>query len=321
MKKIYILLFFGLVLVLPATGQQWPQFSLYSWNQFAFNPAYAGMGGSLSFTGAIRKQWVGLDGSPFSQQANLHMQVGALNSGFGIYLSNDQVGAEQTLGAGVAYSYHLALGPETVLSAGVSGQWTQFVLDGGKLRTPQGSYEGGGIDHNDAWLPEGRYSTSSPAMGGGLFLDHPRFTLGLSVQNILEQSLSANDVLYTTDRVYFGYAGTHVDFGRHWQWLPSVLAKSNGAQLQVDWTNILGYDGNFFGGLTFRGYDRLSVDALAVLAGVRLNDRFFLGYAYDFSISPLRQANEGSHELVLRYSMRKAIGKQRVPPVIYSPRF
>jgi len=322
MKKIYIhLLFFGMVLALPAEGQQWPQYSLYSWNQLAHNPAFAGMGGGLSFTGAIRKQWVGLDGSPFSQHVNLHMPVGVLNSGFGIFLGNDQAGAEQALGVGVAYSYHFSLGAGTVLSAGLSGQWTQFSLNGSKLRTPEGSYEGGGIDHNDPFLPEGRYSSSLPAMGGGLYLDHPRFSAGISVQNILEQSLSSNDVRYTTDRVYLVYAGTHVDMGRHWQWLPSVLAKTNGVQLQADWTNIFGYDGNFFGGVAFRGYDRLSVDALAVLAGVRLNERFFLGYAYDFSISPLRQVNEGSHELVLRYIIRKAIGKQRVPPVIYSPRF
>ena len=279
------------------------------------------MDGSLSFTGVFRKQWVGLEGSPSSQHANVHMPVGLLNSGFGLYLSNDQAGAEQTVGVGLAYSYQLSLGGETVLSAGFNGQMLQYSLNGNKLRTPQGSYEGGGIDHNDDLLPAGRYSASAAELGAGLYLDHRSLKLGLSVQNILEPSLSLNDILYTLDRSFIGYAATRVDFGRHWQWEPGVLAKTDGSRYQVDWTNILGYDGNFFGGLTFRGYDRLSIDALAVLAGVRLNDKFFLGYAYDFSISSLRQANEGSHELVLKYNLRKAIGKQRVPPVIYSPRF
>jgi type IX secretion system PorP/SprF family membrane protein len=320
MKKIYFLLL-GMVTAFYADGQQWPQYSLYSWNQFAFNPAYAGMDGSLSFTGVFRKQWVGLDGSPSSQHANLHLPVELLNSGFGLYLSNDRIGAEQAVGVGMAYSYRLPLGSETVLAAGINGQWMQYTLNGGRLRTPQGSYEGGGIDHNDGLLPEGRFGASTTELGAGLYLENPRFQLGVSMQNALEPSFSQNDVLYTLDRTYIGFAGTRVDIGRHWQWLPSVLAKSNGTQWQVDWTNLLGYDGNFFGGLTFRGYDRLSVDAFAALAGVRLNDKFFLGYAYDFSISSLRRVNEGSHEVILKYNLRKAIGKQRIPPVIYSPRF
>ena len=275
----------------------------------------------MSFTGVFRKQWVGLDGSPSSQHANVHLPVGVLNSGFGLYLNNDLIGAEQTLGVGLAYSYRVSIGADAVLSAGVSGHWSQYTLDGSRLRTPEGSYEGGGIEHNDILLPEGRYSAASPALGAGLYLDHPRLHVGFSVQNALEPQLSLDDVIFTFDRTYFGYLGTSLEIGRHWQWMPSILAKSNGALWQVDWTNILGYDGNFFGGVTFRGYDQPSIDALAVLAGVRLSDKFFLGYAYDFSISPLRYANEGSHEVVLRYNLRKEIGRQRVPPVIYSPRF
>ena len=301
-------------------AQQWPQYSMYSWNQFATNPAYAGMDGSLTFTGAVRKQWVGLEGSPLSQQANLHVPVYFLNSGFGLYLSNDQTGAEHTLGVGVAYSYQLNLG-DVVLSAGVNGQWMQYTLDGSKLRTPQGSYEGGAINHNDVLLPESRFTASTNTLGAGLYFHHPRFNLGFSVQNALEPSLSQNDIVFTVDRAFLGFAGTRVDFGRHWQWQPSILAKTNSQQWQVDWTNILGYDGNFFGGFSFRGYDRLSIDAAVLLAGIRLNDQFFLGYAYDLSISPLRQANDGSHELILRYNLRKGIGKERIPPVIYSPRF
>ncbi|MBK7406856.1 MAG: type IX secretion system membrane protein PorP/SprF [Saprospirales bacterium] len=320
MKKIYFLLL-GMGLVFFAHGQQWPQYSLYSWNPFGFNPAYAGLDGSLSFTGAFRKQWVGLEGSPLSQQANVHMPVNFLHSGFGLYLSNDQVGAEHTLGVGVAYSYQLELGGDAVLSAGVNGQWLQYTLEGDRLRTPQGSYEGGAIDHNDAVLPESRFNASTSTLGAGLYFQHPRISLGLSVQNALSPSLSQNDVIFTLDRAFLAYAGTRVDIGRHWQWQPSILAKTNSRQWQVDWTTIFGYDGNFFGGFSFRGYDRLSIDAAVVLAGVRLNEKFFLGYAYDFSISSLRRVNDGSHEIVLRYNLRKAIGKERIPPIIYSPRF
>lgn len=320
MKKIYfVLMIWGLAL--QAQGQQWPQYSLYQWNPFAFNPAYAGMDGSLNLTGVFRKQWVGLEGSPSSQHANLHLPVGMLNSGFGLYLSNDRLGAEQLTGVGVAYAYQLEVGREAVLSAGVSGQWSQYILDGSRLRTPGGSYEGGAIDHNDGLLPDGRFTSSASGFGAGLFLNHPRIQVGLSLQNMLETSVSSGDLLYTFDRTYVGYAGTTVDLGRRVQWMPSILAKSNGVQHQVDWTNIISYDGNFYGGFSFRGYNRLSVDAAVAMAGVRMNEKLFLAYGYDFSISPLRYANEGSHELIIQYNLRKPIGKKRVPPIIFSPRF
>ena len=320
MKIIYTLLFV-MGLAFSAQGQQWPQYSLYSWNPFAFNPAYAGLDGSLSFTGAFRKQWMGLEGSPLSQQANLHMPLHILNSGVGLYLSNDQLGAEHTIGVGAAYSFHFEIGSKATLSAGVSGQWLQYTLDGSILRTPEGSYEGGNIDHNDVALPEGRFTAATQTLGAGLYLQHPRYKFGVSVQNALEPSLSKNDISFTLDRAILATAGTRVGLGRYWYWEPSVLVKTNTRQMQVDWTNILVYDGNFFGGFAFRGYDRLSVDAAVVLAGVRINEKLFIGYAYDFSVSSLRQVNDGSHEIVLRYQLPKVLGKDRIPPIIYSPRF
>ena len=320
MKKIYFLLL-AIGLAGLAYGQQWPQYSLYAWNPFSFNPAYAGMDGSVNFTGVFRKQWVGLEGSPSSQHANVHLPVELLSSGFGMYLSNDQIGAERLLGLGLAYAYRLPVGQEGVLSAGVNGHWVQYTLDGSLLRTPDGSYEGGGIDHNDGILPDANYNASATTFGAGVFWDHPRFQLGWSVQHGLEMAFSLNDLLYTLDRTHFGYAAARLNMGRRLQWQPSVLAKSNGTQFQVDWTNILVYDGNFFGGFSFRGYDQFSVDAAVVLAGVQINEKLFLGYAYDLSLSSLRQVNEGSHEIMVRYNLRKAIGKQRVPPIIYSPRF
>lgn len=320
MKKIY---FFLLAMGLAASGfaQQWPQYSLYSWNPISFNPAYAGMDGSLSFTGVFRKQWVGLEGSPSSQHANVHLPVGLLNSGFGLYLSNDQLGAERLTGVGFAYNYRIPVGREGVLGLGVNGQWSQYTLDGAKLRTPGGSYEGGALDHNDGLLPLGRFNATGSGLGAGIFFNHPKAQAGVSVQNLLEGAFSLQDELYITDRTFFGYLAGRIDLGRRIQWMPSVLAKSNALQTQVDWTNIIGYDGNFYGGFSFRGYDQFSIDAAVILAGIRINEKLFLGYAYDIPLSYLNRVNEGSHEIMLQYNLQKAIGKARIPPIIYSPRF
>lgn len=320
MKRIYVcLLVMGFASA--SYSQQWPQYSLNTWNPFAFNPAYAGMDGSLSFTGVFRKQWVGLEGSPSSQHVNVHLPVGMLSSGFGLYLQNDQLGAEKLTGVGFAYNYRVQAGRRGVLGIGLSGQWSQYSLDGSILRTPGGSYEGGAQDHNDQLLPEGLFSASGTGFGAGLFFSHPRVQVGFSVQNMMENSFSLQDELYTFDRTYFGYAAGRIDMGRRLQWAPSVLVKSNEVQMQVDWTNIIAYDGNFYGGFSFRGYDQFSIDAAVLIAGVRINEKLLLGYAYDIPLSALGRVNEGSHEVLLQYNLQKAIGKTRIPPIIYSPRF
>jgi type IX secretion system PorP/SprF family membrane protein len=320
MKKVYIFLFV-ICAAFGAKAQQWPQYTLYSWNPLAFNPAYAGMDGSLSFTGALRKQWVRLEGSPFSQAASVHLPIELMSSGFGLTVGVDQLGAERTSDIGLAYSYRMELGNGALLSLGVQGLWMQYTLDGTLLRTPDGNYEGGGVNHLDGVLPEGRFNAATASYGVGAFLDHSLGRVGLSMQHAMAPVLTPDEPVFSVDRVFTGFLETKVRMGRSWQWIPSVLAKSNGAQTQVDWTNIFSYEGNFYIGMAFRGYDRPSVDAAAAIAGIRLNEKFFLGYGYDFPLSSLRRANDGSHEVVLRYNLRKPIGQKRIPPIIYSPRF
>lgn len=44
-------------------------------------------------------------------------------------------------------------------------------------------------------------------------------------------------------------------------------------------------------------------DAIIGFIGVTLNPNFEVGYAYEYSISKLSAANDGSHELMLHYSV------------------
>jgi len=57
------------------------------------------------------------------------------------------------------------------------------------------------------------------------------------------------------------------------------------------------------------------------MGGLRISERMHLYYGYDLSLSALRGATEGSHELMLRYNLNKVIGAGLAPPVIFSPRY
>jgi hypothetical protein len=51
------------------------------------------------------------------------------------------------------------------------------------------------------------------------------------------------------------------------------------------------------------------------MAGVQLNDNFYLGYAHDFSTTEIRSFQNGSHEIFLRFELPEKAVK------IFSPRF
>lgn len=78
---------------------------------------------------------------------------------------------------------------------------------------------------------------------------------------------------------------------------------------------------NIFAGASFRGLSSSARDAAVLLGGLRINERTTLAYSFDIPLSALQAANRGSHELLLRYELNKPIGRGKLPPVIYNPRF
>ena len=92
-------------------------YSLYMMNKMHWNPAYAGLDHSLSFTGIFRKQWVDLNGSPTTQNVNVHMPMYMTSGGIGLNLENDALGAQRLTTVTLAYNY------QAVLGSGISILW------------------------------------------------------------------------------------------------------------------------------------------------------------------------------------------------------
>ena len=101
---------------------------------------------------------------------------------------------------------------------------------------------------------------------------------------------------------------------------PSVLVRSDAVQTQTDFSLTAKFNDNIFGGVSLRGYNSESIDAAAILAGFRLSEKTTFMYAYDMTLSGLRDVSNGSHEVGLRYNLNKPIGAGRLPRIIYNPR-
>ncbi|GJM33995.1 MAG: membrane protein [Saprospiraceae bacterium] len=302
-------------------AQQPSHYSMYMLNHFSWNPAYAGLDNSLSITGVYRSQWVGLEGSPVTQNINAHLPLYVASSGIGINLENDQLGAQRLTSINLSYNFQRELGAG-ILSLGARAGIVQRSLDGSKILTPDGEYGEPGVPplHNDDLLPTEEVNGSVTTFGVGLYYQSEKLESGLSISNITEPSADLGKLKLKMTRNYFFTLGMHFDLNSSVSIHPSILVRSDLIQTQTDFSTIVRYNDNIFFGASFRGYNSNSIDALVLLAGLKLSENITLAYAYDLTLSGLRTVNSGSHEVMLNYNLNKIFGAGRPPKIIYNPR-
>ncbi len=316
---IFFFLFWGCFVL---SAQQQVQYGLFSANPFLFNPAYAGMEDDLLMDVRWRSQWGSLlPGAPQSGRLLVQMPFYLGQGGIGLQLSRETLGAEEWLGAGVAYNFKGSLG-DGVWALGAGLDYWQQNLMGDVLRTPEGNYEGGLIEHNDDALLAVPWQTAWLTANTGFFWQSDQWEAGLSVRGIsLAAFAKQNPVVRELVPHYYLYAAYRNHSNRHWQWQTALLAKSDGLGLQTDLALLATWNGNISAGVALRGYDRLSRDAVVFSVGYRLSEKWQLMYSYDWTISALKRASEGAHEIWLQYALGKVPGKGKLPPLIYNPRF
>ena len=110
--KLFELIFIGNT----AFAQQDPEFTQYMFNKMYFNPAYAGVEGVTEFNLLVRSKWTGYastfdgpGGAPNTQVFSMSSPIYKLESGFGVYLMNDNLGSLNNLGFQGSYAYHMPI--------------------------------------------------------------------------------------------------------------------------------------------------------------------------------------------------------------------
>ncbi len=317
-KNLLLLLFLSLAII--GKAQQVTQYSLYMLNPSLFNPAYAGMEESLSLTGVFRGQWAGLNGAPSQQALTTHMPLYFLSSGIGLSFENDRIGARRYSNFSLQYNYQLQMNTGT-LSIGTNVDLTQINWDGTQLKSPDGIYIDGQINHNDDLLPTNRLGALTPSFGLGVFFKSKKLSLGASMKNLNEPSVSYVTVALPLNRHLYFMGSYEIDLTGRIALIPSIFLKSDFIELQSDMSLQIKVDGNIFVGGGVRGFDANSLDGVSIFGGWQISKRMMLAYNYDISTSYLANVNDGSHEILLKYTLKEEIGKGKLPKMIYNPRF
>ncbi len=304
-------------------AQQFTQLTQYMNNQMTYNPAYVGSKEDVNVEVGLRMQWLGIEGSPATQVVGVHMPVAGISSGIGLNIVNDLLGAERNTSLMLSYAYRAKLGANARLGVGFNIGGIQKGLDGNKLRSSNGDYVGG-IDHADDFIPTGSVSALAIDAGLGVYLETDRLTLGLSAQKLLEPTVSFSnpaggnlDIPY--NRHFFFFGSYELEIGNILLY-PSLLLKSDLVKLQGEISAVAAFGDVFKAGLAFRGFEPESFDAVSILAGMDISRQFTLMYSYDLTLSALRDASSGSHELSVHYKIQNLLPTKR-GKAIYTPRF
>ncbi|WP_264532172.1 type IX secretion system membrane protein PorP/SprF [Flavobacterium sp. N502540] len=288
MRKLFL---FFIIYSTIGFAQQDSQFTQYMYNTLIINPAYAGSKGTMSIFGLYRTQWVGLEGAPKTGSFSLHTPLNDSKLGIGGSLVNDKIGPTDESILSVDLSYTIPTSASFNLSFGIRGTGNLFSLDQNKLSPElQGDLQFQNLK-----------SVFTPNMGVGLYWYSDKAYIGLSIPNFIENNrYNDNNISIFKNKICYYLIGGYVfDLSPSIKFKPAVLTKmSTGSSLQIDLSANFMYNEKFVFGAGYR-----SNAAVSALAGFQITEGLFLGYAYDFDTTALRNYNSGSHEIFLRFEL------------------
>lgn len=304
-----------------ADAQQNIQFSQYIFNTLSVNPAYAGYKEEWFVQSALRNQWVGLDGAPKTAQVSIDgiLDPQTTKHGVGAQITSDKLGAQSSTSATLNYAFRLQLdGADTRrLSFGLGVGVAQYSLNASALTT---------VDGDDQAVPLGNASNLSPDFRVGIFYTTPYWYVGLSALDLLSNTKSVDDYrrsttysdnIVRTRHLYF-VAGSLINVSTDFRVRPSMMIREDfKGPTNADF-NVMGiFSDRIWLGAGYRTslkllkkqYENTDVSSQAAVIAIAqfyVNERFRIGYSYDYAVSKLSGYQSGTHELTVGISFGKA---------------
>jgi type IX secretion system PorP/SprF family membrane protein len=292
-------------------AQQVPMYSQYIMNGFLINPSFAGRDGYTTVNLTVREQWVGLAGAPSTYAVSFQTRI-LKNSfiskstavrkkiikptkggkvGLGGYVFNDNNGIMHRTGFSLAYAYHISMGRTggitNDLSFGLAMTAYQFAINTNGLI----------YDQADPLMNSFDRTVFIPDFSFGASFTTSKYFVGFAMSNLLRGSLLIADTSSTKRTElgnYFLTGGIKVPLTPDWVLEPSALFKASDMffnSAQMDLTARIYYKDDYWAGISWR-----TNDAIVGMFGLKY-DRFYFAYAFDFTLTDIRKASFGTHEL------------------------
>lgn len=273
-------------------------------NGQGINPAFAGSREVFSVNILARQQWVGLEGAPRTMNFGFHTPLKKLNLAAGFIAFNDKMGISRFTGLGVNYVYRIRMKEgKWNLAFGLKTGITSFKADFSQIKTAQ---------PNDQVFDGIVFHQTKLDAGFGIYYYAPRFYFSYSfplISSFGYNSLQAYDTINTKALTSYLSTGFVFNIGQDIKLHPSFFFKAIKNDGQIDLNLSVIVMNTLSLGVSVR-----TADALVFSFEYQINKQLRLGYAHDFTTSPLQKVSTGSHEISLRYELIKQYN-------VYSTRF
>jgi len=282
-------------------GQQLPQLTQYEQNNYAINPAIAGMYDYYQVKTSVRNMWGDL--GPKTTILSIYGKKGE-NIGLGGMVYSDSEGATSRIGGNISYSHHFSLSSDIKIALALSAGFLQYRLVKDQLTWYQ---------EDDPDAVGGDVVRAIPDATFGINTYGKNWYVGLSIPQLLSNNIDLIDrnfyELQETEsegklnRHYYLLGAYNHVLNPFWSIEPSLLLKSATTDTQFDFGVKATWNDKLWFGTGYRTNGQMSA-----LAGYSIQDRYIIGYSYDM----LGDASVlgATHEFVLGIKFRSLKEKE-----------
>lgn len=292
-----------------ASYTQDPAFSQFYGNPLYLNPALAGSGDCPRFIANYRNQWPSMPGNFITYSASFDMFASPLSGGLGAMVVSDNAANSVfvTNRISLIYSYNLTLSNNSLLKAGFEATIHQQTFNWDKLIFPDMIDENTGAVTSTAEVPPDRKSVVVPDFSTGLVYSRSKkFYAGIAAHHLSRPNLDfySNTSGNQLNIRYTAHAGSMITIAERSIGHRSYTVSVSPNLLYQRQLNMSSLSAGFYferspitAGAWYR-HTFENPDGLIFLFGIK-QKRFTFGYSYDLTLSKLKYASGGAHEISL----------------------
>ncbi len=291
MIRLYTKIFFASILfvttILEVSAQDVPLFTQKLTNSFLYNPSVAGNGlGTLTFS--HRQNWSGVSGAPVTNYLSIHTPFAKDRFGTGLNVYQERVGVYETFSATAAFAYHIKMTDTRSLSFGVSGEYSNFKINTSRVDV---------VDERDD-LIIGNTSPGQADFSFGITYKSKFLTLGVAANRLTNIMRGFGESPSQFPGYYSAYANGTIALRQDKDLFEPMITYRGYLDGQSQFDAGLYYTVNNF--LVLGGSYRTGGTISATL-GVRILDKFLIGYTRDINASGYGADLGASNEITLRF--------------------
>lgn len=299
----FIVLISIVFLSVELNAQQLTQYSQTVFNQFAINPATAGIKRCIDANVGYRFQWIGIKGAPMSGYLTFSSGIKTkdkryigVKHGIGGMIERDDIGHFAQTSFNFSYSFQYHFSRELRFAAGVSFGAFVFEFDGSNASTIVAD-PGLFGKSNKFYIPDAIF---------GLWMNGRNFYVGATMRNLIRNKWKQ---IGFDSRMLMHYTingGYNARFAKdEMSIVPSLLLRiPPKGPLTLELNVLYNYKNLFSVGLLYR-----SSDAIGAMFRFRFLNYMSVSYSFDFVTSKMGPRTAYTHEIGIGFSTCKSKAK------------